>query len=824
METNLFPWTATDFFTNAANRILAQVTNTVGVALSTAYIPVYPTNYYTPAIHRALQLAANIFDATTNQTVALTVGQTNAFFPSVFRPIFTSQNGQIWISGYSEVTNLNPLSFQWWDFNTASNNPGTFVGVNIYGVPWVIGAKKGWPNFNQFAVETDYQLTRKLAVDRNSSGPGPATPSDFIGRQMFNMTILNHVGMQAWNSYGTGWPLATRPLQLIGTNIFSVRLLSQTNASGVDLIPYQALQPSGTNYTPATSGRFPGTWGKYRPGDTTQIADSQISLVSTNAYTLLDGNNYSYHATLPKFLPGTNYDQTTLGPPQIYIATTNRVVYALVDVHAQRIVDFVNLDDSGKIIDFTAALAQYSQCNAASTQPLDPASMWCTNRVTGTPVIPDAISQGLDYQIEASLGSVEVSGWNDPNDPNVDPNNLAQIKDFHDLILNGLAKNGVTNQTPYNPVFGITNFISWEANDPMVHYTIPDMTDQNSLNKWIFHSSDGVENHRYLPWNTPDPSGNIDSDNVIQSSAKKDPMMYTSDAWDFPTNRFWNVGILGRVHRGTPWQTVYMKSPIVSLEDWQKWCGSVVTDTNYNDNNAFADASLTQPTDDYRLFDLFTTAIGPSATRGQLNINQTNLAAWSAVLSGVSVLTNANTDGASFQTIGPTVIAPAGIYDTNNPTPVARIWMGINQARANKNPTNNLVFEDGTFGHLGDLLQTPELTVASPYINTNWPANDEVYERIPQQIMSLLTLNQTPRFVIYSFGQTLHPADHSLVIGGTFNGLCTNYQITAESAVRAVVHVEGTPDPKYVNGRVDSQGRTYPPHLVVEQYNVLSPD
>jgi hypothetical protein len=62
------------------------------------------------------------------------------------------------------------------------------------------------------------------------------------------------------------------------------------------------------------------------------------------------------------------------------------------------------------------------------------------------------------------------------------------------------------------------------------------------------------------------------------------------------------------------------------------------------------------------------------------------------------------------------------------------------------------------------------------------------------------------------------------VTGGAFNGLCTNYQITAESATRAVVRVEGTSDPQYQNGKVDSQGRSYPPHLVVEEFNVLSPD
>ncbi len=87
--------------------------------------------------------------------------------------------------------------------------------------------------------------------------------------------------------------------------------------------------------------------------------------------------------------------------------------------------------------------------------------------------------------------------------------------------------------------------------------------------------------------------------------------------------------------------------------------------------------------------------------------------------------------------------------------------------------------------------------------------SDEVVERIPQQIMSLLTLRHEPQFVIYSFGQTLHPANHSVVSGGRFFGMCTNYQITAETATRTVVRVEGTP-PNV--------------HTVVESYNVLPSD
>jgi hypothetical protein len=90
-----------------------------------------------------------------------------------------------------------------------------------------------------------------------------------------------------------------------------------------------------------------------------------------------------------------------------------------------------------------------------------------------------------------------------------------------------------------------------------------------------------------------------------------------------------------------------------------------------------------------------------------------------------------------------------------------------------------------------------------------------MYERIPQQIMSLLRLGQT-RFVIYSYGQTLRPAPNSIVTSsGQFFGLCTNYQITAEVATRAVVRVDNAPTPLNTNAT---------PHIVIESFNILPPD
>ena len=134
--------------------------------------------------------------------------------------------------------------------------------------------------------------------------------------------------------------------------------------------------------------------------------------------------------------------------------------------------------------------------------------------------------------------------------------------------------------------------------------------------------------------------------------------------------------------------------------------------------------------------------------------------------------------------------------------------------------TNTVLFPSQTFAHEGDILAVPQLTEQSPFLNTNGLAftkgiNDEAMERIPQQIMSLLTLSHTPRFVVYSFGQTLHPAEHSIITSGNLRGIATNYQATAEMATRTVVRVENAPLPGSTN---------MTPHIVVENFNILAPD
>ena len=176
-------------------------------------------------------------------------------------------------------------------------------------------------------------------------------------------------------------------------------------------------------------------------------------------------------------------------------------------------------------------------------------------------------------------------------------------------------------------------------------------------------------------------------------------------------------------------------------------------------------------------------------------------------------------------TYNPMLINPAGVSGANSA--LGQLVAGINSTR-----TNTTLFPKHAFGTrfgVGDILAVPALTEQSPflhrsnYVNSAWvddPAqkeygiSDEMYEWLPQQTLSLLRDSGDPRYVIYCYGQTLRPAANSLVTtGGNDFGLCTNYQITAESAARAVIRVER---------HVTATGTNY--STVVESFNPLPPN
>ncbi|HSU56417.1 MAG TPA: hypothetical protein VLT36_20325, partial [Candidatus Dormibacteraeota bacterium] len=617
-----------------------------------------------------------------------------------------------------------------------------------------------------------------------------------------------------------------------------------------------------------------------------------IPLNSTSNQLMTFDNFYSFNQRSflrEGLVPNDPANQYPL--PHWWLNITNRVLCALVDTAANRIIDYVNLssveepvdimDIAGRTTDGTKSCeggggAPNFQGNADNSIGF----LFCTNRVGGS-ISPATQPYGIKYQVDISRNPNATSQqlWDEYNAVKINDKEAAGRE-----FLNNLAGSGRNAQAefdaPFSPARVVQLNISWQANDPLVHYTVPDLTDlwpesfvkriqfkrftelpgaapisstdRSALADLSNTNAAPLAGH-YHPW-TEDLNKNKAVTNATARRMElKDPMVNRSDNWNFPTNKLPGIGWLGRVHRGTPWQTMYLKSPIATnaaapdiaraANDWMLWSGHVSPVTNYipytakdpiahypapfygsNGLSFNVDFFLTSPTNDYPLLDLFTTAFNDNASRGQLSVNQTNLAAWSALLSGVTVVTN----GTNFDY---TFIAPAGVYNTMLNTksytwpPLVQIWEGINRLRTNtvlhhdaNGFSTNLMFPGGSFTYAGDILRAPELSVASPYLtnaltgslggsNALNALTDEVYERIPQQILSLVRADQ-PRFVVYAFGQALRPAEHSIVPNGPFSGLVTNYAVTAESAIRAVVRVDGAP----LN-----------PHVVIESYNALGP-
>lgn len=811
--TNFIPWTTTDpqvaaalgrpvsevFFTNAVDNLLRAA----GYGFGVRDIPVFwRTNQgmvYQPSVHRLLQLAANIYDSMTNRVYG-----TASNLPTVFRPIFQNRNGDIYITNFVEVTDWRSLSGTLRSLVDTNVANAVQPGDLIFGVPLVIGAKKGLPNFNEFAMQSVFQITRKLEIQRSSPAAPPAT---YRTNMVYVMGISNIIGIEAWNSYRTNY---TRPVDIYMTNFLTMTL---TNESGVirSFSPVMGRLLSVPNITNSV-------WSAYNSYN--EGASFMVPL-QTNFPFLAES---AVLQTAPWFTTNWNaaWDATQTFPtPQWGLAITNRLQFIMVDRLTGRLIDYVHLDGLD-------ALRNLSEEIRDPDDAIGFAGLWSTNRPRG--ILP----QGFINQIDISLGNqggttVDWTGYGlgqptgNSKDYEIDKfrvfMGLTPLKQWPSPILNsGL---GTKAQVPFTPTKRISQYLTWQANDPLVHYTAGDLRyleRGDGLQPESLKSMDppipniGRLNDRYRPWGgNPRQATDANKFNL----ALKDPLVRSSDDWQFPTNQFPTIGWLGRIHRGTPWQTVYLKASAVETNTWQNWTG----------NPNPADALFTQPTNDWRLFDVFTTAFNDNATRGQQSVNQSGLASWSAVFSGVVALTNASTDGelnrlTPLVRFNPWIIDPVGTDGTNSP-----LWQmvdgpyGINAARTN--------FPGGTFRHVGEVLSAAALTERSPFLNqasalqVQKGLNDAVYEWLPQQVMGLLRVGE-PRFVVYSYGQTLRPVARAIISSGPYVGLCTNYQVTAEMATRAVVRVEGSPDPTQANHPIPA--RRYPPRVVIENFNLLPPD
>ena len=212
------------------------------------------------------------------------------------------------------------------------------------------------------------------------------------------------------------------------------------------------------------------------------------------------------------------------------------------------------------------------------------------------------------------------------------------------------------------------------------------------------------------------------------------------------------------------------------------------------------------------MFDVFTTALNDNATRGQLSVNvgagdpspQAGLAAWSALFSGVEVLSN-NAVDAAIPTNAIVHARSAAFHCISDQSRRAggcrvRRWGKWWRASIKRAPILPMRTDWPAPSSTSAIFWPfPQLTWQSPFLNWNDGVqqvngiSDEMYEWLPQQVMSLLHVSDSPRYVIYSYGQTLKPAPNGISTGsGAFFGMVTNYQVVAEAATRAVVRFNGT--------------------------------
>jgi len=722
---------------------------------------------YTPAVQRVLQLSANIYDATTNQAAYL-----GKDYPSVFRPIlFKSVVGSltnVFIVGYQYIGSvpqgLNPYTTPPLDppdpvlgnvyslklgFTPPNPKVTTDFYGNIWDVPWIIGAKKGFPNFNEFSMQDVVRVTRKLQVVRQDTNSLPNATN-----QMYIFSVTNSLGVEFWNSYTNAYTNLSQQIQIVVNDRLSMRMAltnGQVLFADGKTMSQTYLLGGQTNFSVWPGNAF------IIPYETnfTILPDSAYLFSSPQFFYVGDNPNPTYQTTSPAFPP----------LPQILLNVTNQLQAFILDNN--HVVDYVHFAGPGTSRNLNS---EFQNTNTTvvglGTAP------YYTNLVWST--VPDStgLPLGIAIQIGISDGSitpVNTVFWKDANVK-------AEIDGFRHFLNpanasiygtqnNFMFSTNLAVQVPFTPVAITYEYTTFQANDPLVHYLKSDLNysgydpDPNSPLRTGVHAEPlnlasfpllpnlGQINARYQPWGKTPPRGQAGVSQAFYdlspyNLAFKDPLVKQSDDWDFPNGGGLPLTTLGQIHRGTPWQTVYLKASdiLAELNPINVALGNVGTNTWAvwtSDANRF-DAVNAAPVNDRQVIDVLIPLMNTNAFGELSSVNGTSLSNWATLFGGMVVWTNSTQypQLTQFQplTNGLLVIDPAG-------QGVVQMVTGINAIRAQFMNADGLV---GLFERVGDILSTPQLSEQSPFLNWN-NANqqqngisDFVYEAIPAQLLPLL--------------------------------------------------------------------------------------
>lgn len=908
--TDMIPWSPTNFFVTVANRLIrraisdAALTNTdanrekystnfahfvdvtnglvpiffgsnrqqliyinqlqVGTktnilrSLGATNIPIYPINFYNSSIHQLLQLAANLYEPSTNRVAAFrnTVPFNHAgYLPTVYRPTFARREGCIVVQGYVEDDGAGLELFPWYtipelDEQMRRNGQTSVTDVNVYGVPPIVAARKGMPSVNEFTLTSGIRLARRLEVTKdNPSDNLKAKP--FRLRESFSLAAANRFGVELLNSYTSTYP------RKVNVKVHGRLVTTFLNGNEAFL---HITNDIGSKFALWTN--FPAA--SWTGGDLRSKSGIRAALI-TNYLSIPQvilgadpGNPGKFRVTL-------RYDTNNIfsGPYDVFV-TPKLACRTVMDVGCLMFdADSKSTAPAGRIIDAVSFGGVSSYFDISELLEGSKSSSGVSGVSTSTKRrIWDPTPAGANRPAGVS-NQVHVS-WNGNNIPDINSvwtpmfinlysrsNAINKYEAFHSGLI---QTNRV--QAPFTADTDLFQNYRWQANDPLLHHVPSQMPVRVQSIEFRYGSENnrptnflqtltmvavtnlwdpGTPNEQsHFPWKYRSQSvGDIRVDPYIQ-----DPLVRGPDDWEFPTNRLPNLGAIGAIHRGTPWQTVFLKSasPLPGPDVQARWLAHVPHEaykqTLVGDpsKQIYTNVFFSFPTNDWSLIDMFTVGASDTAGAGMIGVNQGGLAAWSAVLSGVAVLTNyldeRETEARYSQVpprtpsaLGFAAIQPALAVDPANPTnnPLLRIVNGINLMRSQ--------LPKGLFGSVGDILSVPELTMASPFLRQDSAPlvqtgiSDQAYEQIPRQVLSLIRTDE-PRFVVYCYGQALQPAANSLLkdptIGEHYFNLCTNYQVTAETATKAVVRFEDVGD-KSKSSRVVLRP-------VVESVEQLPPD
>ncbi len=692
------------FFTNLAARLLQAELN-----LELTHIQVHPTNQYTPAVHRLLQVTANLYDATTNR-----YNLSPPYLPGVLRPIFQRQGNEVFISGYQEINATTgwsdpvfalPLNL----FDPAALNSlpdGADSAVNVYGVPWIIGAKKGFPNFNEFAMSSTFAMARKLEIQRAST-----TQKGMSGtmRMKYLLSLTNVLGIELWNSYTNDFP---RDLE-IAVQLDMTMVL--TNDDGMSPYEFHTPAPVATIKTvPANA------WQGFNINSTNSFFVpllTNVTFLPQSTY-LMASRTLIQNPNLP-FEGGQGFPY-----PQWGFSSTNRVRAIIRDSATGRIVDYVQLGslDGRRDLSEEVRTGGYYPSSDPNVERWKE-GMWNTNRP------PDLFLpyQGITNQLLASIGiygnNPSPNTWQEYGTFSVPAGGSVQavIEQFRLFYLGIPGNTNLVTQVPFTPIARYRQYLTWQANDPLVHYVAADLAYSDRFSG-IAHVSlkfslpgpknIGYLNERYLPWGG-NPGFDPQRDPNTFNHEVKDPLVPSSDRWDFPDSAPLNLAMLSRIHRGTFWQTIYLKAAEVDPVTWQNWTGNL--DAN--------DVQHTQPKRDWPMVSLLNSLINTNDPRRLISVNEGNTNIMLAALDGIVALTNATPNGE------PVVM-------TADSPQAAIVAEAIRVARANQ-PSQR-------FTNLESVLAIRELSVASPWLDLSSSTalrqrtSDEAYETVAAQLLERL--------------------------------------------------------------------------------------